>query len=95
MHHHHHHPRPNLFPYKCDSELPRAAEETRTYLEESVEARLLFLTPGDGLLTHFKEVDKRWVGLHQLFRLEDSKRRGVKGSRKWIQEAPFPDRVLS
>lgn len=53
-----------------------------------MEARLLFLTPGDGLLTHFKEVDKRWVGLHQLFRLGDSEGRGVRRSRKWIHEAP-------
>lgn len=84
----HHHPKHNLFPHKCGSKFHRATGETKTYLEESMEARLLFLTPGDGLLTHFKEVDKRWVGLHQLFRLQDSKGRGVRGSRKWIHEAP-------
>lgn len=44
-------------------------EGNKTYLEESMETWFLFLTSSDGLLTHFKEVDKRWVGLHQLFRL--------------------------
>lgn len=34
-----------------------------------METRFLLLTPNDGLLAHFKKVDKRWVGLHQLFRL--------------------------
>lgn len=47
----------------------KPAEGLKTNLEESVEARFLPLTPDDGLLAHFKKVDKRWVGLHQLFRL--------------------------
>lgn len=44
-------------------------EGNKTYLEESMETWFLFLASSDGLLTHFKEIDKRWVGLHQLFRL--------------------------
>lgn len=51
--------------------LSRAASESQTsYLEKSVEARFLFLAPHNSLLAHFKKVDKRRVGLHQLLRLE-------------------------
>lgn len=62
-------------------------EENKMYLEESMETWFLFLTSSDGLLTHFKEVDKRWVGLHQLSRL-GRRRRGmrVRDSRNWFMQ---------
>lgn len=47
-----------------------AVKRQRSYLEKRMKAWLLFLTPNDGLLAHFKKVDKGWVGLHQLFWLE-------------------------
>ena len=46
-----------------------------SYLEKSMEARLLFFTTNNCFLAHFKKVDKGWVGLHQLFRLEREKTR--------------------
>lgn len=50
--------------------VPFRQTKWQSYLQKSMEPWLLFLTPNDGLLAHFKKVDKRWVGLHQLFRLE-------------------------
>lgn len=70
-------------------------EGNKTYLEESMETWFLFLTSSDGLLTHFKEVDKRWVGLHQLFRLGRRWRgRRVRDSRNgFMQYLIGPERV--
>lgn len=44
---------------------------SQSYLEESMKSGLLLLTPDDGLLAHFKEVDEGRVSPHQLSGLEE------------------------
>lgn len=57
-------------------------QKQRSYLEKSVEAWFLFLTPNNSVLAHFKEVDERWVGLHQLFRLQRKRDGGKRHSKE-------------
>lgn len=73
----------------------RQREQTaRSYLEKSMEAWLLFLTPNNGLLAHFKKVDKGWVGLHQLFRLRKEKMRaGEKQKEKHLYRFRIQENV--
>lgn len=42
------------------------------YLQEGMKPRLQSLTSDYGLFAHLKEVDKWWVGLHQLSRLREN-----------------------
>ena len=62
---------------------PNIVETEKSYLKKCMEAWLLFLTSNNSILAHFKKVDKRGIGFHQLFRLrkEKSKRPIRKKSR--------------
>ncbi len=47
-------------------------KKRRPYLQERMKPRLLSLTSDYSLFAHLKEVDKWWVGLHQLSRLREN-----------------------
>lgn len=50
-----------------------------SYLEESVKARLLLLTPDDCFLAHLKKVDKGRIALDQLSGLKEREKEEEKG----------------